>query len=77
MCEELRPTSGCYDKERREERRWESLSSGQKLKDWAMRNQYKIILGSWAASMAVAGTIVMRNRYVPYPPCAEKRSSPV
>ena len=52
------------DKERREERRWESLSSGQKLKDWAMRNQYKIILGSWAASMAVAGTIVMRNRYV-------------
>lgn len=30
-----------------------------------MRNQYKVILGSWAASMAIAGTIVMRNRYVP------------
>ena len=49
------------------ERRWEALSSAGKLKDWAMRNQYKVILGSWAASMAIAGTIVMRNRYVPLP----------
>ena len=51
------------DKERREERRWESLSSGQKLKDWAMRNQYKIILCSRAAGMAIAGGLVWRNRY--------------
>ncbi|TBU32920.1 hypothetical protein BD311DRAFT_794677 [Dichomitus squalens] len=51
------------DNERKEESRWESLTNSQKMKDWAMRNQYKIILGSWAASMAIAGTIVMRNRY--------------
>ena len=31
-----------------------------------MRNQYKVIVGSWAASMAIAATIVMRNRYVRY-----------
>lgn len=51
------------DKERKEENRWEALSSGEKMKDWAMRNQYKVIVGSWAASMAIAATIVMRNRY--------------
>ncbi|KAI0774136.1 hypothetical protein C8Q74DRAFT_1368639 [Fomes fomentarius] len=45
------------------ESRWETLSTAQKLKEWAMRNQYKVILGSWAASMAIAGTIVMRNRH--------------
>ncbi|KAH9951711.1 hypothetical protein B0H21DRAFT_717174 [Amylocystis lapponica] len=43
--------------------RWNSLDSREKLKDWAARNQYKLILGSWAASVAVAGTIVMRNRH--------------
>lgn len=45
------------------ESRWDALSSKEKFRDWAMRNQYKIILGSWAASMAIAGTIVMRNKY--------------
>ena len=42
---------------------WEHLSTKDKLKDWAVRNQYKIILGSWAAGMAVAGGLVWRNRY--------------
>ena len=49
-----------------EERHWESLSAMGKLKEWAMHNQYKVIVGSWAASMAIAATIVMRNRYVRY-----------
>ncbi|KAI0698526.1 hypothetical protein C8T65DRAFT_660480 [Cerioporus squamosus] len=49
--------------EKATESRWEALSSREKFRDWAMRNQYKIILGSWAAGMAVAGTVVMRNRY--------------
>ncbi|KAI9001422.1 hypothetical protein BD414DRAFT_533168 [Trametes punicea] len=49
--------------ERLEEAKWSSLDNKAKLKEWAMRNQYKIILGSWAASMCVAGAIVMRNRY--------------
>ncbi len=52
------------DKERKEETRWDALNSKEKIKDWAMRNQYKVIVGSWAASMAIAATIVMRNRCV-------------
>ncbi|KAL7282302.1 hypothetical protein PYCCODRAFT_1438735 [Trametes coccinea BRFM310] len=49
--------------ERADEEYWKTLDTKAKFKEWAMRNQYKIILGSWAASMAIAGTIVMRNRY--------------
>ncbi|RPD67320.1 hypothetical protein L226DRAFT_529671 [Lentinus tigrinus ALCF2SS1-7] len=49
--------------EKATESRWEALNSKEKFRDWAVRNQYKIILGSWAAGMAVAGTVVMRNRY--------------
>ena len=50
--------------EHESESTWEHMSTAAKLKDWAVRNQYKVILGSWAASMAIAGTIVMRNPYV-------------
>ncbi|KAH9900013.1 hypothetical protein C8Q73DRAFT_681709 [Cubamyces lactineus] len=49
--------------ERIQQARWSTLDTKAKFREWAMQNQYKIILGSWAASMAVAGTIVMRNRY--------------
>ncbi|CCL99409.1 uncharacterized protein FIBRA_01427 [Fibroporia radiculosa] len=49
--------------EKQEISRWTQLNSSEKLKDWATRHQYQIILGSWAASMAVAGAIVMRNRH--------------
>lgn len=48
--------------EKVERSRWNSLDNQEKLKDWAIRNQYKIILGSWAAGMAVAGAIVFRNK---------------
>ena len=48
--------------EKASESRWEAFDSKEKFRDWAMRNQYKIILGSWAAGMAIAGTVVMRNR---------------
>lgn len=50
-----------------QEREWEHMSTGQKFKAWAMHNQYKVILGSWAASMAVAGAIVMANRHQTMP----------
>ncbi|KZT72478.1 hypothetical protein DAEQUDRAFT_743555 [Daedalea quercina L-15889] len=53
--------------EAQKEKRWEALGREEKLKDWAIRNQYKIILGSWAASMAIAGGIVWRDKYVLYP----------
>ncbi|KAI0751644.1 hypothetical protein C8Q80DRAFT_1268846 [Daedaleopsis nitida] len=49
--------------ERATESRWDALTSAQKLKDWAMRNQYKVIFSSWAASMVLAGALVMRNRH--------------
>lgn len=48
--------------EKEEEKRWESLGTQEKIKDWAMTNQYKVILGSWAVSMAIAGGLVWRNR---------------
>lgn len=50
-----------------EERHWESLSRTERLKEWAMKNQYKVILGSWAVSMGVAGAIVMANRHQTMP----------
>ncbi|KIP08311.1 hypothetical protein PHLGIDRAFT_88268 [Phlebiopsis gigantea 11061_1 CR5-6] len=50
-----------------EERHWEGLSRTQRVKEWAMKNQYKVILGSWAVSMGVAGAIVMANRYQTMP----------
>lgn len=50
--------------EQMEQKRWNSLEYKEKLKDWAIRNQYKIILGSWVLSMGVAGAMVMGNRFV-------------
>ena len=47
----------------REASEWDSLGSKEKLSNWVARHQYKVILGSWAAGMAVAGTIIMRDRY--------------
>ncbi|KAI0092726.1 hypothetical protein BDY19DRAFT_502019 [Irpex rosettiformis] len=49
-----------------EQLHWESLSTKDKFKEWAMKNQYKVILGSWAASMGIAGAIVMANRHQTY-----------
>ncbi|OBZ70409.1 Respiratory supercomplex factor 2, mitochondrial [Grifola frondosa] len=43
------------------QRHWDTLTTTEKVKDWSSRNQYKLILGSWALSMAIAGSIVMRN----------------
>jgi hypothetical protein len=47
-----------------EEARWNALTTKEKIGDWATRHQYSIILGSWALSMAVAGAIVSRDRFV-------------
>lgn len=50
-----------------EQKHWEELSTAGKFKDWAMRNQYKVIVGSWAVSMGIAGAIVMANKHQTYP----------
>ncbi|KAH9077126.1 hypothetical protein EDB83DRAFT_2504389 [Lactarius deliciosus] len=47
----------------REASEWGGLSSSEKFSKWVARHQYQVILGSWATSMAVAGTIIMRDRY--------------
>ncbi|KAJ6561462.1 hypothetical protein DFH09DRAFT_1160002 [Mycena vulgaris] len=43
--------------------RWESLSTGDKIADWASRHEYSIIVGGWALSLALAGGIISRDKY--------------
>lgn len=50
-----------------EEARWGALTTKAKIGDWATRHQYSIILGSWALSMAVAGSIISRDRHQTLP----------
>ncbi|OBZ75928.1 Respiratory supercomplex factor 2, mitochondrial [Grifola frondosa] len=47
----------------RERKRLNMLQGSEKIREWAARNQYKVILGSWALSMGIAGAIVMGNRH--------------
>lgn len=47
-----------------ERARFDALSTADKVRDWASRHQYSIILGSWAVGMAAAGAIVARDRCV-------------
>ncbi|KAH0828672.1 hypothetical protein J3R83DRAFT_3039 [Lanmaoa asiatica] len=50
-----------------EEARFNALSTTDKAFDWASRHQYTIILGSWALSMAAAGAIVAKDKYLTLP----------
>ena len=50
------------EQEYAERKRWESLSTKEKVGDWALKHQYSLILGSWATSMGVAAAIIMRDR---------------
>ncbi|KAJ7506536.1 hypothetical protein B0H11DRAFT_1971693 [Mycena galericulata] len=43
--------------------RWEKMSTGDKVADWARRHEYSIIVGGWALSLAAAGGIISRNKY--------------
>ncbi|TFY72983.1 hypothetical protein EVG20_g11 [Dentipellis fragilis] len=47
----------------KEESHWETLSTSDKVRKWATDNQYKVILGSWAISMAIAAGIIMRDKH--------------
>lgn len=51
------------EEEHAEQKRWESLSTKERISDWAIKHQYPLILGSWAASMGVAAAIIMRDRH--------------
>lgn len=47
--------------QRRELERWNSLSTGEKARDFAERHQYGIIGGAWAASLAGSFGYIMRE----------------
>ena len=58
------------------EREWEKMSRMEKFQNWAMENEYKVVLGGWLASMLGAGGIIWRNKYVLSicPSCDRRRS---
>ena len=45
----------------REQERWEKMSAKEKISDWAIRHQYSLITGTWAASMLGAYGWVSRD----------------
>jgi len=46
-----------------EEQKWAQMSSTEKLGNWFDRHKYSVVVGSWAASIAVAGAIISRDKY--------------
>ncbi|KAJ6486462.1 hypothetical protein C8R47DRAFT_1177606 [Mycena vitilis] len=49
--------------EQHEMTRWESMSTSEKIGDWAERHEYSLIVGGWALSLAAAGVIIGRDKY--------------
>jgi hypothetical protein len=55
-------TRELLEKERtKDERALERYSGVERVKQWAIQNQYKVIVGSWAASMGLASLIIFRD----------------
>jgi hypothetical protein len=52
------------EKQVREEMQWKQLSASEKMKDWAIRRQYSLIIGGWATSLCITGAFIWRNKYV-------------
>ncbi|KIJ69844.1 hypothetical protein HYDPIDRAFT_120963 [Hydnomerulius pinastri MD-312] len=56
------------DRRQHEEReRWDALSAKDKVADWASRHQLSVIMGSWAATMGIAGNIILRDPLLTMP----------
>lgn len=51
----------------RQDARWDSMTTSQKIGDVAQRHEYGIILSGWAASLAGSFGIIMRNKYQTMP----------
>lgn len=47
----------------RQLQRWEGLSTSEKMKDFARRHQYGLILGGWALSVGASFAVIARNKY--------------
>lgn len=54
------------EEQKAEQQRWDAMSTPQKAKEWAVANQWKLIGGGWAGSMAVAGGMLARNPYMSF-----------
>ena len=52
------------EKHAREETQWKGLSASEKMKNWAIRRQYSLIIGGWATSLLITGAFIWRNKYV-------------
>ncbi|KAF8514842.1 hypothetical protein BU17DRAFT_68204 [Hysterangium stoloniferum] len=50
-----------------EQLHWESLSPTGKASEWASKNKWGIILGSWATTMVGSFSIIMRDRHQTFP----------
>ncbi|TFK17116.1 hypothetical protein FA15DRAFT_629023 [Coprinopsis marcescibilis] len=48
-------------------KRWDLMTTNQKVTEWAFRHQYSLIVGGWAGGLAVAGGIISRNKFQTYP----------
>ncbi|KAH0839781.1 hypothetical protein J3R83DRAFT_724 [Lanmaoa asiatica] len=51
-------------REHEERERWAALSLKDKLAEWVAKHQLSVVMGSWATTMAVAGSVIMRDPYV-------------
>ncbi|KAI0772091.1 hypothetical protein BD413DRAFT_52913 [Trametes elegans] len=51
----------------RQKARWETMTTGQKIRDFAKRHEYGIILTSWAAALTGSFTYIMRDPYQSVP----------
>ena len=47
--------------EKREKKKWESLSLGEKAVDFTSRHQYSVIAGAWATGIAGAFAHMFRD----------------
>ncbi|KIY44973.1 hypothetical protein FISHEDRAFT_50288, partial [Fistulina hepatica ATCC 64428] len=52
------------EKQRQEELRWAHLSMTQKFKEYCADHTYSIIVSGWAGSLALAGGILWRDKYM-------------
>ena len=48
----------------RQKAKWETMTTGQKISDFAKRHEYGIILTSWATALVGSFTYIMRDPYV-------------
>ncbi|KAH9894457.1 hypothetical protein C8Q73DRAFT_695626 [Cubamyces lactineus] len=47
----------------RQKAKWETMTTGQKISDFAKRHEYGIILTSWATALVGSFTYIMRDPY--------------